>query len=170
MSNEVVLGKSVHTPSPKDFRYLRESAHAAEHPCSLELLAYWRQCEDRGGMRMGRDLPSRAVAKLLPNIAVTEPIDGWADGHIRLAGLVYLERFGRDITGMNIRQLYAGDSAGADAILAGARHCAEHHCPTVLHTQVLAESTELMRFEVLALPIFAPGNNSVWNLAGTFRF
>lgn len=170
MANDVLLGKSVHTPSQRDFRYERERAAAAEHWSSLELLSFWEACRARGGMQMGRDVPCRALVKLLPNLAVTEPIGDWTDGHIRLAGQIYMERFGRDITGMNIRDLYKDDPAGADALLDCSRHCAEHRCPTILRTRVMKGGVALMRFEIAALPLVAPDGETLWTLAGTFRF
>lgn len=34
----------------------------------------------------------------------------------------------------------------------------------------MQQDITLMRFEVVALPLLAPDGETIWNLAGTFRF
>jgi len=169
MTNGVLLGQSVHTPSTVRFRYERERADAPEHPSSLALLEYWREHEAQGGMRMGRDVPARRLAKVISGIAITEPIGDWSDGRIRHAGMVYTTRFGRDITGMTIRDLYTDDPDGGEALLEGAKLCIAQRCTLTLRTRVLDRSNELMRFEVLVLPIWSPDGETLWAMAGTYR-
>jgi hypothetical protein len=169
MTTGVLLGQSIHTPSITRFRYERESAEAPEHPSSLKLFEHWQACEQQGGMRMGRDVPTRDLANMLSGIAITEPIDQWNDGRIRLAGMVYTTRFGRDITGMTIREIYDRDPDGGDALLKGAKYCTTHQRVTTLRTRVLDGSAELMRFEVITLPIWAPDCETMWVMAGTYR-
>lgn len=169
MTNEVLLGQSIHHPSTLDFRYEREIAESPVHPSSLKLLTYWQECEVRGGMRMGRDMPARCLAKILSGLAVTEPIDDWHNGYIRLAGMIYTTRFGRDITGMTIREIYQNDPAGGEALLAGARNCARNWRTTTLRTRVLDGPVELMAFEILIVPLRAPNGRDAWVLTGTFR-
>ena len=166
----MVLGGPVHRPSPSKFSYPKHAVESPEHPDSQRLLAYWQSCQARGGMRMGRDVPARAIAKLLRSIAVSEPVGDWDDAYIRLAGLSYSERFGRDIAGMNVRALYGEDVQSAQAIVDGGRYVAATGTPRFMHTRVMGETIELMRFEVISVPLFAPEDDRIWLLTGSFRF
>ena len=160
----------MHRPSPSNYSYPKQVVEAAEHPASLQLLAYWQECQAEGGMRMGRDVPARQIATLLRNIAVSEPVGGWDDAHIRLAGLSFAERFGRDIAGMNVRALYEEDVQSAQLILDSGRYVATTGKPRVMHTRVMGETIELMRFEVISVPMLAPADDRIWLLTGSFRF
>lgn len=170
MGDNVVLGGPVHKPSPGKYSYPKDVVQAPEHPASQELLAYWRTCQANGGMRMGRDVPARAIARLLRNIAISEPVGDWDDAHIRLAGLAYAERFGRDIAGMNLRALYGEDVHSAQALLDSGRYVTATGEPRIMHTRVVAETVELMRYEVVSLPVFSPAGDKIWCLTGAFRF
>jgi hypothetical protein len=169
MSNSVVLGKVVHNPSA-EFQYPKAVITVPEHPSSMALIEHWRAHEGRGGMCMGRDIPSRAISKLLSNIAICEPEIGWADARIRLAGSILTERFGRNITGMRISELYESDPEAGRMLVESARQAQEMRQPGLLSTRVVANNTEVMRFEVVALPIFAPDGFTPWCLVGIFRF
>ena len=95
------------------------------------LIALWESQGARGGMRMGRDIPSRALAKFLPNIVISEPVGDWEDAHIRLAGSVYTERFGCDITGTLLARHLQGRSGGGRLLLMAGKQAGEtgraHH-------------------------------------------
>lgn len=72
---------------------LRRSS--AAHPDARELLDYWNE---RGrALVMGEDLPSRRIARLLPNIAILDYRLARNDFRVRLAGFSLVKRFGRDI-------------------------------------------------------------------------
>jgi hypothetical protein len=103
-----MLGSPVHQPSA-EYSYPKAFIEVAEHPRSLQLIRLWRTFEGSGGMHMGRDIPYRITAIFLPNLVVVEPIGEWTDARIRLAGSLLMERFGRDIHGMLISELYAAD-------------------------------------------------------------
>ena len=117
---------------------------------------------------MGRDIPCRAIAKFLPNISVCEPIGDWADGRIRLAGQILAERFGSDIRGMLISQLYQADRQGGVLLLQNARRAQASRQPGLLSTRVCRDQFEVMRFEVVALPIFASDGVTDLSMVGTF--
>ena len=119
---------------------------------------------------MGRDIPSRIKAKFLPNLVVVEPIGDWTDGHIRLAGSLLMERFGREIQGMLISELYAIYPAMGDMLVESARRSEKTRKPGILSARICAGSVELMRFEAVGLPVFAPDGIAQWNLVGVFRF
>lgn len=169
VSDLYALGERVHTPAG-NFQYPKAVISEPEHPSSKELIAHWRACEAKGGMRMGRDVPSRAIAKFLANISVCEPVDDWADAQIRVAGSIMILRFGRDIGGMLISELYRSDPKGGQMLLDNARRAQKTREPGLLSTRVCSNELEIMRFEVVALPIFAADGVSPLSLAGTFRF
>src|SRR5580658_4270995 len=89
--------------SSRVVRYAR--VHAPAHPDSQSLLAVWRAREDAGGMAIGRDVPSRAIAAQLHSIMVTEPMpDG--DFHIRIAGSALRRRYGQEVTALRLSDLF----------------------------------------------------------------
>lgn len=169
VSDLYALGERVHTPTG-GFLYPKSVIVEPEHRSSKELIAHWRACEAKGGMRMGRDVPSRKIARFLANISICEPVGDWADGRIRVAGSILVLRFGRDIGGMLIRELYKSDPEGGRMLLQSARRAQETRAPGLLTTRVCSNELELMRFEVVALPIFAVDGISPLSLVGTFRF
>ena len=169
MSNSVVLGAVVHKPSA-EFQYPKAVISVPEHPGSVALIEYWRTHEATGGMRMGRDVPSRAISKLLPNVAICEPVGAWTDARIRIAGAILTERFGRDIAGMLISELYCDDPEGGEMLLESARRAQQDRQPGLVSTRVIANKIELMRFEVVALPIYAADGIMPWCLVGILRF
>ena len=169
MSASVILGTPVHTPSA-EYQYPKTLLSVPEHPHSAELIALWRAFEAKDGMRMGRDIPSRALSKLLPSLVIAEPVDAWRDARIRLAGSVLAERFGRDISGLLISELYKAAPSDGEMLVSAGRRAVESHDPVLIDARVLAGTTEIMRFEVAALPILAPDGVGQWCLVGTFRF
>lgn len=169
MSNSVVLGAVVHQPSA-EFQYPKAKITVPEHPGSIALIGHWQGCEASGGMRMGRDVPSRATSKLLPNIAICEPLGAWADARVRIAGSILTQRFGRNIAGSLIRELYNSDPESGEMLLEGARQAQETRQPSLLSTRVVSNKIEVMRFEVVALPISSPDGLTPWCMVGIFRF
>lgn len=169
MTDDVVLGKPVLSPLPV-YRYVRSALDHLSHPNSQALFACWLEHEAEGGMRMGRDIPSRSLAKLLPNIIIAEPIDHWQDARIRLAGTALMERFGRDVAGETANDLYAEDRDGAKLLLKLARQAAEIRKPGMIDLRILTDDIEVFHIETVLLPIFAPDGSASWAMVGAFRF
>lgn len=169
MSDSYALGERLHKPSP-DFLYPKVVIADPQHPSSKKLIAEWRANEAKGGMRMGRDIPCRAIARLLDCISICEPVGDWADGRIRIAGSILTLRFGRDIHGMLISELYKDDPEGGRILLERARRAQATREPALLDTRVCAGDVEVMRFEVVVVPIFAADGIAPLSLVGTFRF
>lgn len=119
---------------------------------------------------MGRDIPCRAIARFLSNISVCEPVGEWLDGRIRLAGEILAQRFGRDTQGMLISELYQTDRDGGVLLLESARRAQASRQPGLLSARVCRDQFELMRFEVVALPIFGSDGIAELSMVGTFRF
>jgi hypothetical protein len=82
------------------------------HDDALSLLTYWRAREIDGGFVVGRDIPSRKIASVLRNIALSEPIGNsrnLEDMRTRLAGDVFRLRFGCETSGMRLSELFEPD-------------------------------------------------------------
>ena len=140
------------------------------HPSAQALLEFWREHEKTGGMRMGRDIPSRALARFLPNIIIAESLGHWDDARIRLAGTAFMERFGRDVAGELTSRLYAEDPDGAALLLKLARQAAEMRKPGMIDLRIRADEIDVFHIETLLLPIFAPDGTTCWAMVGAFRF
>lgn len=154
-----------------NYRYSLEPRREPEHPSSCILIDYWNSCEERGGMRTGRDIPNRALSKVLANVAVTEPVDDWRDGRMRLVGSALTNRFGRDITGVLISDLFVYDDPQMLAMmLGGAKAATTKRRPGIATDRVLLEGLEKMRNEVVVLPVLSPDGETLWALTGTFQF
>ena len=83
------------------FTVMREPSHYdARH-----LFVCWRERNDEGGFVIGKDVPSRALARVMSHLVVYEPLDGGRDFRARLAGTSLLRRFGRDISGSKLSEL-----------------------------------------------------------------
>lgn len=169
VKDSYALGERVHSPSAA-YEYPKTVISRPEHPCSEALIAYWRRFEAENGMRMGREVPSRGIARFLSHISICEPVGHWTDGRIRVAGSILVLRFGRDIGGMLISDLYAADPKGGRILLETARRAQETREPGLISARVRSNEVELMRFEVAALPIFAADGVSPLSMVGTFRF
>jgi hypothetical protein len=134
------------------------------------LLECWREHEAKGGMRVGRDIPSRALAKLLPYILIAEPVGSWGDARIRLAGTALMERFGRDVAGEVISDAYAEKPDGASSLLAAAHDAAENRHPGLIDLRILMDEIEVFHLETVLLPIQSPDGTARWSLVGAFQF
>lgn len=168
MNDDVVLGQAVLNPSPQ-YRYVRNVLANASHPGSLSLISCWKEFEAKGGMRMGRDIPSRALAKLLPHILIAEPVRQWEDARIRLAGTALIERFGRDIAGLLVTQLYADNPEGAPLLLELGRRTVQTRQTSVLDTRIIVDDAEMMHMEMVLLPIQSKDGSEIWILVGAFK-
>jgi hypothetical protein len=169
MSDGVVLGQPVLNPTPQ-YRYVRTVRATADHPSSIALISCWREFEAKGGMRIGRDIPSRAIVILLPHILITETVDDWQDARIRLAGTALMERFGRDIAGSLATEIYADDLEGIKFLLQQQRRAMEVREPCVVDTRIFLDGIAMMHLEIALMPIQSPDGAAIWNLVGAFRF
>lgn len=128
------------------------------------LIDEWRKARD--GFAVGRDIPSRALSSVLRNIAVFEPVEG--DFRARIGGTALLRRFGRDITGARLSELYA------PAIFA--RHygwlgdAMDANRPIIRHIQTQQGNHKPLGFELVVLPVLAPDLCTKWVLAGFFYY
>jgi hypothetical protein len=157
-STEPVTGQNVEmTFSERD---------APSHEGVKELVAYWNERRKSGEFVMGRDVPSRAIARLMKNLVVFEPVDGGRDFRFRLVGAVLNERIGRDITGMLITEVY-GEAAVKDFMAALNKALATGR-PVFHESRARGVFEDVRTADAVALPMKAPDGVTTWLLNGVF--
>jgi hypothetical protein len=130
---------------------------APSHPQAAQALAFW-QARPADGIVIGRDVPSRAIAAQLNRIMVQEPIAGGRDLKVRLAGNVVRERFGLELTGKSVSDLFP-DSAERIALAMTAIATGE---PRFADSILGNGSLEVVHSEHIILPVFAPNYADKW--------
>jgi hypothetical protein len=128
------------------------------------LLEYWEERAAHGGIVLGRDVPSRKLSSILRNLAVYEPLEG--DFRIRLAGAAFLRRFGRDVGGARLSELFDGRAfeRRRDNLLEILRTGR----PAIHDVQLPQRKRAPLHFEALALPALSPTRSTGWLLGGMF--
>ena len=137
------------------------------HPKAKKLLAFWNE-HAADGIVVGRDVPSRAIADILSNISIDEPIDGGSDYRVRLAGSSMSARFGRDITGMRMSEMFPPDEFQRH--LATRRATIETGKPIIFSARLSEGVVERLHLEAVHLPVLAPDRVTKWVLVGVFYF
>jgi hypothetical protein len=130
---------------------------APSHPLAAQALAFW-QARPADGIVIGRDVPSRAIAAQLNRIIVQEPLDGGRDLKVRLTGNVVRERFGLEMTGKSVSQLFP-DSAVRIALAMTAIATGE---PCFADSILGNGRLEVIHSEHIILPVFAPNHADKW--------
>jgi len=126
----------------------------------------WRKLRSAGDFVVGRDVPSRVLSPVLRNLVLYEPLDGGCDFAVRLAGSALIRRFGCDITGLKLSELFDRESFECHRdtmceIVATDR-------PNALDVKLAAKGRTQLHFEVLGLPVLAADRSAVWVLGGLF--
>jgi hypothetical protein len=149
----------------RDFEEVRTPLPEPVHFGARLLFNHWRDRQEKGGMIVGRDVPSRELAPTLRNLVLLEPVAGARDFRVRLAGSACLRRFGRDVTGLNLSGLYEGD--------AFERHRREL-ADMIVHRQHFSMEVTLkksrrntLNYEVVGLPILSESGGR-WAMLGIF--
>jgi hypothetical protein len=155
-------------PSATDLEEMRTELTEPSQFGAKLLLEYWRDKATEGGFVVGRDVPSRALACVLRNLALYEPIDDAADFRVRLAGTAFIQRFGREITGLKLSDICASKNFELQrAIMTGVVAKAK---PCVAGVKITRDARALLHFETMHLPVWAPNRKSVWVLGSLFYF
>ena len=138
---------------------------APVHRGARTLLEVWRAAEAAGRFVVGRDVPSRSLARVLSGLALYEPLYT-GDFRVRLAGHALRRRFGRDVTGETLSRLM--DAAQFS------RHAAQMHglletgTPLVVEVRLHKDGRLRLCYELVALRVFAPDGRTPWVLSGIF--
>jgi hypothetical protein len=119
---------------------------------------------------MGRDIPSRELAKYLANIIIVEPIGDWDDSRVRLAGQVLMLRFGKDVTGHLGSEVFSDNPRGHRLLCDLSRKAGQTRKPYFVDSRVMRGGEELMRVESVIAPIFGPNGEPGWMLGAMFLF
>lgn len=137
-----------------------------KHSGARQLFGYWRDLQESGGLVVSRDLPSRHLSGILRNLAIFEPIDRSRDFRTRLAGTAFLRRFGRDITGLKLSEIFR--ESRFETHRDSMAEISRTRVPQSLEAKVQRGNRTLFEFEVLRLPVFAPDCCHIWILSGLF--
>ncbi|HWU25795.1 MAG TPA: PAS domain-containing protein [Rhizomicrobium sp.] len=133
------------------------------------LLEQWRARTDTSlGFVVGRDVPSRALAPILRSLAIYEPLEGMKDFRIRLAGTAFVRRFGRDVTGARLSDLYAPEAWETQCRALAS--VVESGSPNVGDVKITRDNRVYIRFESLSLPVLSPDSKDIWVMSGIFYF
>jgi hypothetical protein len=152
--------------SGRNLREFRTPIPEPTHFAAKVLLEQWWDRQSRGGIVMGRDLPSRALSCVLRNLAVYEPVDLGHDYRVRLAGSAFRRRFAREIGGLRLSEFVSQDdfeeyrSNLSKAIVVGA--------PIIHDVRIARGDKTLAEFETLHLRILAPRGTASWVLGSVF--
>jgi hypothetical protein len=136
-------------------------------PRACRLLDVWYTHQPEG-MIVGRHVPSRDLAPLLSSLVLYEPVNEGDDWRIRLAGAAMLRRFGRDVAGSLISNLYAHDHF--NIIRARALAVVEMNRPQIDDVCIRNSARTLQHFETVHVPVYASDGITRWDMAGYFYF
>lgn len=146
------------------FTVMREPSHYdARH-----LFEFWRDRNDEGGFVIGQHVPSRALARVMSHLVVYEPLEEAQDFRARIAGTSLLRRFGRDISGSRLSELF--DASAFEAQRDDMRTLLHTRRPCVLEVKATIDNYPVLHFEIVTLPVLSPDRETPWILSGLFYY
>jgi hypothetical protein len=157
-----------------------EDAHGPLHEslCSLAeprhrgaqlLLSIWRERQAHGGFTIGRDIPSRRIARIMHNIMVYEPVEkdgAIIDFRVRVAGDVLRHRFGCSPAGKRMSQLFPREQF--ESHIATLRETIRENAPIVLNSEMSRGLVIERRLEIVILPAWNAERTARWVMVGVF--
>jgi hypothetical protein len=153
---------------------LHECIHQIDMPQSgnmRALVAIWKN-KPPDGLVVGRDIPSRAIARVLSHILLWEPLEDGTDLVLRLCGEGMRLRFGADAVGKRFGELIAPEVVPFFRDL-GNRMMDEELCASFdiqLMRKVAIDGRNELHFEVVIFPVWSPGRKARWILNGISYF
>ncbi|MEJ0043437.1 MAG: PAS domain-containing protein [Rhizomicrobium sp.] len=139
------------------------------HPGAGRLLDYWQAVMARGdGFVAGRDVPARAIAALLRNIMLNQPLADGTDIKVRLAGSSVRRRFATVERDTFLSALFPPDdfrhhlAAGLQVVATGQ--------PLVVDSSLKRGAVEELHMELIILPILDSDRATPLLLVGVFYF
>src|SRR5215469_11369966 len=130
------------------------------------LLDHWRARNGGMGFVVGRDVPARPLASVLRNIALFEPVDDHADFRMRLAGTAFMRRYGRDVTGLKLSDIY--DAKTFEEERANLLEISDKKYPEIFDVKVTRAGRVFQKFEALRLPVLSPDRRETWVMGALF--
>jgi hypothetical protein len=155
-------------PLTADFSETATSIPEPLHFGAQLLLARWRELQDSDGFVMGRDVPVRPLGGILRNLAIYEPLDACRDFRARLAGTAFLRRFGRDITGLKLSEIFL--EPRFEKHRAGMAEIVRTREPQAFDVKMRRGNRTLWRGEALRLPVESADRKNIWVLSGLFYY
>lgn len=140
---------------------------APTHREAKALYEYWRRLESRGGLKLGRDIPARRIARLMSKLAVLEPSLTGDDFIFRLVGSGWLTRFGRDVKGEALSQIYSGENLAH--YLTGLRAVLVSGFPNFVDVRTKDKAGERHHIEYAEFPVCDTNSDSRLVLIGAFH-
>jgi len=140
---------------------------ALTHPNAKAALQFWAE-RPSDGIHIGRDVPSRLIARLLSHVTIYEPLPDGSDFKVHLAGSGIRHRFGRDITGETMAEIYSPEDMPVrfktlqEVIATG-----EPRMTRITHR---AGKVDVLKIELLQIPVVAPNGHDRWVLTFVFYF
>ena len=128
----------------------------------------WRKLHADSGFVVHRDVPSRALASVLRNLVVYEPVEQGRDFRARLAGSALIRRFDCDITGLKLSELF--DPATFQTHRKMMQRVIDTGEHAALDIHLLVQGRSQLHFEVLCLPVLSPDRTEAWPLIGLFYY
>ena len=148
-----------------DFQERFTILDAPKHSGAELLHSLWQRKRAEGGFVVGRDIPSRELSSVLRNLAVYEAIERGMDFRVRIAGTAFYRRFGEDVTGKRLSELF--DARMFKAIRARLNSTLASARPTSVEIERM-QGGNSGNFEILMLPVSAPSRTAHWVLVGMF--
>jgi len=139
-----------------------------KHPQSIQLIEFWRERENAGGLVTGRDIPSKAISSILRNLILYEPVADCSDFRVRHAGTAFVGHYGVDVTGELMSELFDEDIFTFN--LAKAKEVMNSDKPEIYDANLTQFGISRQHYEVVLLPVLAPDGISKWTLCGIFHF
>lgn len=137
----------------------------AVHQGARHLLTCWQACERDGCFTVGRDIPSRELARVLGNVALFQPLPP-GDFLVRLAGEAMRRRYGRDVAGARLSELT--DAARFPVESARWRAVLENAEPFIEEVRVMEDGRLGLCYESVALRVLAADGVTPWVMTGIF--
>jgi hypothetical protein len=132
------------------------------------LLERWRELQNGDGFVVGRDVPARPLGGILRNLAIYQPLEDCLDFRARLAGTAFLRRFGRDITGLKLSEIFLKPHfEGHRASMAEIVHT---RAPQAFDVKLRRGNRTLLQAEALRVPVESADRLNMWVLSGLFYY
>lgn len=153
---------------------LAESFHRIDMPRqkgACELVDFWN-ARPEDGIEVGRDIPSRKVARFLSQILIWQPIPGEADMRLHLAGEALRLRFGGNAVGGRFSELVDSKIVPFFLSRVGAMQAQDTCACFDMHLSrpYPVEGRKDLHFEMVVFPVWSPGRTGRWILNGLFYF
>jgi len=154
-------------PDPQTgFKQCESRRSAPCHADARLLLDYWYE---RGRVLvMGQDLPSRRIAKALPNLAILDWRSANNDFRVRLAGFALVRRFGYDIGHRYLREIVTGEEH--ERLRALFLEVRNSGLPAVRDVTIRSSDRPPVHYEMIAVRVLAVDRETPLVLMGMFFF